>query len=111
MNQRRQYDETILDRIAVIRLARAAGFTIAETKALVGGFQAGTSPAAQWRSFARRKQREVELRISHERRILGILEMLLTCTCQRLEECGRFIRERVSQNPLLSERPFGAGSV
>jgi MerR family transcriptional regulator, redox-sensitive transcriptional activator SoxR len=91
---RRQYDAIVLDRLAVIRLAREAGFTLMEAKALIQDFTPGDLPHTRWRPSALRKREELEVLIMRGRRMQRILDALLACTCDRLEECGREARER-----------------
>jgi MerR family redox-sensitive transcriptional activator SoxR len=91
---RRQYAASVLDRLAAIRLAQEAGFTLAEAKALLQGFTPGDLPPARWRPSARKKRNELEALIMRGRRMQRILDALLACTCDRFEECGREARTR-----------------
>jgi MerR family redox-sensitive transcriptional activator SoxR len=59
VNGRRRYDADILRILAVIRLAKHAGFTVAETRTLLHGFSATTPPSERWRRLARRKLAEM----------------------------------------------------
>ncbi|GHO65486.1 hypothetical protein KSC_043780 [Ktedonobacter sp. SOSP1-52] len=43
----RHYDASILELLAILRMAQQAGFTIAEMHLLVAGFDAST-PASEW---------------------------------------------------------------
>jgi len=105
VNGRRQYDEVVLDRLAVIRLAQETGFTLAEVKQLVQGFAAAGSPRARWHPWTLRKQGEIEALIKRARRMRRLLDALLACDCKQLENCGR-IRSRIRQR--LSG-PYAAG--
>ena len=86
---KRRYDESVLDWLAVIALARAAGFTMAETRELVRGFAPGTPPATRWRRLATRKLAEVDALVARAERMRLVLRHALDCECPRLEECGR----------------------
>ena len=97
VNGRRQYDGVVLDRLAVIRLAQEAGFTLAEVKQLVQGFGAAGSPRARWLPWALRKHGEVEALIKQARRMRRLLDALLACRCKRLEDCGRIACEYASK--------------
>ena len=88
---RRRYDEAVLDRLAVVRLAQQAGFTVAEIRALVAGFDPGTPPAARWQALATRKLAEVDELLAHARRMRTLLERALACACLRLEDCTRVL--------------------
>src|SRR5271166_4025269 len=86
---RRQYDASILERIAVVERAKACGFTLAETRQLYYGFREGTPPSQRWKALARRKLAELD---ELERKIAATRELLQRpCSCQDLAECGRRI--------------------
>ena len=86
---RRQYDPSILERLAVLERARACGFSLAEIRRLFYGFPHGTPPSARWQALARRKLAELE---QLEANIAATREMLLRpCSCRDLAECGRRI--------------------
>ena len=57
---KRRYHDTILSWLALVTLAREAGFTMAETRQLVAGFEPGTPPAARWHALAARKLAEID---------------------------------------------------
>ena len=50
----RRYDEAVLTRLAVIRLAQELGFSIGEIRSLVEGFADGDVPSRRWREMASR---------------------------------------------------------
>src|SRR5438093_7185495 len=56
----RRYDATVLERLAVIELAKQAGFTLAEIRTLLRGFSPRTSPSKRWQVLARQKLPDVE---------------------------------------------------
>src|SRR6516164_9485771 len=56
---RRVYGRSILNRLAVIKLASQCGFSLAEIHALSSQFAAGTPPAMRWRLLAESKLREL----------------------------------------------------
>ncbi|MGH7749921.1 MAG: MerR family transcriptional regulator, partial [Candidatus Dormibacteria bacterium] len=47
---RRQYDEAVLKQLAVVILAREAGFTIREIRALFRDFSADATASLRWRT-------------------------------------------------------------
>ena len=63
----RRYDESVLARLAVIRLAQELGFSVAEIRALVEGFDDVGVPSDRWRELAKRKLTEVDSSISSRR--------------------------------------------
>jgi len=64
----RVYGADIFDRLALIELAKKAGFTIAETRELVRGISRRTSPGRRLQSMAEKKLVEVEERIAESER-------------------------------------------
>ena len=82
----------MLDRLAVVRVAQLAGFTISEIRTLLDGFCEDTPPSERWRLVAEEKLPEVEALVE---RALGMKDLLerglrceLRCECLRLEECA-----------------------
>jgi len=52
---RRQYDGSILEKLAVLDRAKACGFSLAEIRQLFYGFREGAPPSERWQKLARRK--------------------------------------------------------
>lgn len=86
-NGRRRYGPAVLERLAVIDLARRAGFTLAETRELLAGFAADRSPSEQWRELAHRKLPEVDALIRRAEEMKRLLELGLACDCLQLKDC------------------------
>jgi MerR family redox-sensitive transcriptional activator SoxR len=91
---KRIYGADILDRLAMIRVAKAAGFTVAEIQTLLSGFARRTPPGQRWRKLAERKLAELEVRLAEVERMKLVLEAVTRCECPTLEECSRAIRRR-----------------
>ncbi len=89
----RVYDPDVLDRLAVIELAKSAGFSLGEIRKLLGGFARRAGPGKRWRALAEAKRPELAQRIEEARRMLDLLDTLVTCECPTLEDCGRALRE------------------
>lgn len=86
---RRHYDASILERLAVLRRAKACGFSLAEIRQLFYGFRDGAPPSERWQALARRKIIELD---EMARKIAATRELLeRSCTCKDLAECGRRI--------------------
>lgn len=96
----RRYDPSVLDVLAVLRMAQQAGFTIAEMHLLVAGFSPETPASERWRQLAQHKLQEVEAVIAHAQHTKLILEQLIQCGCLRLEEC---IENCAPQGPVSLE--------
>jgi MerR family redox-sensitive transcriptional activator SoxR len=86
---RRVYDEDVFEALALIDLAQDAGFTVAETNALMHGFDRTTPASQRWRQLARQKLGEVAQRIERAERMRALLERLMRCQCHTLGECAR----------------------
>lgn len=97
LNGRRQYDSSILERLAVMERAKACGFSLDETRQLFYGFREGVPPSERWQTLARRKIAELD---ELTRKIAATREMLeRPCACKDLAECGRriFANRRVAR--------------
>ena len=88
VNGRRRYELDILRVLSVIRLAKQAGFTMAETRTLLHGFSARTPPSKRCSTLARRKLAEMDALIGRAERMKQVLETVLRCECPTLADCG-----------------------
>ncbi len=77
-----------MDRIAVIDLARRAGLSLDDIRALVEGIVSGGTAAAQWPAVVERKLAEVDALIAHAQGVRRLLVELGRCQCATLEECA-----------------------
>lgn len=84
---RRVYDSSVFDSLALIELAKDAGFTMLEIKALLNGFDRATPASQRWQTLARHKLREVEQRIERAGQMRELLQRLLRCQCETLGQC------------------------
>ena len=78
---RRQYDPSVLNRLAAIALLQEAGFTIGEVRQALG------AENAAWRTLARQKLGELD---AHMARVASAKELLvsaLRCDCAGLDTC------------------------
>ncbi len=85
---KRQYDISILKKLAVIRLAQQAGFTIAEIQTLLHGFPVNTLPSKRWQTLAGAKIAELEEMITQLQAMKALVEKTLECQCATLDDCG-----------------------
>jgi MerR family transcriptional regulator, redox-sensitive transcriptional activator SoxR len=94
---KRMYSSSILDRLAVIELAKIAGFGLSEIRVLLSHVESG-EPSAAWRTLLPAKAVEIDAQMDRLVRMKDILAKLNACTCATLEECGRaYIQARLSQ--------------
>ena len=91
-NGRRRYDgevlREVLDRLAVVRVAQQAGFTISEIRTLLEGCSEDIPPSERWRLLAREKLPEVEALVGRALGMKDLLERGLRCECLSLEVCA-----------------------
>lgn len=87
VNGRRRFDESTLQRLAIIQVARQAGFTLGEIRELFLGFPAGTAPAARWDALARRKLDELDEQLARIHAMRQVLREGLRCGCPTMEQC------------------------
>jgi MerR family transcriptional regulator, redox-sensitive transcriptional activator SoxR len=95
-NGRRRYDgeelSEVLERLAVIRVAQQAGFTISEIRTLLDGFSEDTPPSERWRLLAEEKLPEVEALVERALGMKRLLERGMRCECLRFEDCALICR-------------------
>jgi MerR family redox-sensitive transcriptional activator SoxR len=90
---KRIYGEDILDRLALIGVAKAAGFKVSEIKTLLSGFARRTPPGQRWRKLAEGKLKELDQKILEVQRMKRVLKAATRCECPTLEECSRALRK------------------
>jgi DNA-binding transcriptional MerR regulator len=88
---RRYYDGRVLKLLAVVTLAREAGFTVREIRALFRDFSPHTAASARWRKHATAKLEELDEVLRRTRLMRAIVLALLECRCQTLDDCGGII--------------------
>ncbi|MGI8644620.1 MAG: MerR family transcriptional regulator [Thermomicrobiales bacterium] len=88
VNGRRQYGGDTLIRLRVVRMAREAGFTIAEIKALFHSFPEDTAASLRWRALAGQKIAEMNTVIAQAERMRAVLEESMRCECLTFDGCA-----------------------
>ncbi len=115
----RRYDEAVLARLAVVRLAQEVGFSVSEIRSLVEGFNDVGVASARWQELASRKLSEVDALIRRAEHMKQVLEESLGCGCLTLDACqlvlglphgGRDIDPQLGPEPLAQERRKRLGS-
>ncbi|HEY6050921.1 MAG TPA: MerR family transcriptional regulator [Thermoanaerobaculia bacterium] len=98
----RDYEDRDVTAVAVVQLARQAGFSIAEVRQLVGQFG-----RERWRRLAERKLDQVRETAGRLAEMTRLLEKLLECDCPDLDFCGRVIRKNARRLELRpASRPL-----
>ena len=84
----RRYDREVLTRLAVVRMAQEAGFSLEEVRALLHGYPDDTPAGERWADLARRKIPEVDALIARLQAVRTALEESLRCGCPTLDACA-----------------------
>ncbi len=85
----RRYESRVLEHLAVISIAKRAGFRIDEIKQLFHGFRNGVPAFRRWHILAQRKMAELEEMIARAKQVKRLLRKAERCKCLDLEDCGR----------------------
>lgn len=105
----RRYDESVLARLGVIRLAQEVGFSVAEIRELVDGFDTAGIPSERWQEVARRKMADVDALVQRAERMKLLLEASLECGCLTLDTCQLVLGARSARQPSGPVNPHRAG--
>ena len=98
----RRYEPGVFNHLAVIDVAKRAGFRVDEIKQLFHGFGKGIPAFHRWQVLARRKITEMDDLIARARKIKRLLEKADRCKCLDLEDCGRVFLPHSRQETIRS---------
>jgi|ERR1700728_3474784 MerR family redox-sensitive transcriptional activator SoxR len=90
-SNRRTYHPQVMGRIRIIKLARNAGFSIAETRTFISSHPSGSIPSARWQTLANRKMQELDALITRATQMKSLLKSSFKCGCATIEDCERLI--------------------
>ena len=85
----RRYETNVLNYLAVIDVARQAGFRMDEMRQLFHGFGRGIPAFHRWQVLARRKITEMDELIARAKKMKRLLQKADRCKCLDLEDCGK----------------------
>jgi len=86
---RRIYDSSILERLAIIELAKTAGFQLEDIRVVLSAsFQ---ERALIWRTLSAAKRADLDQQIEKLTKMKEVLARLAECTCITPEQCERTI--------------------
>ena len=85
---KRRYDESILQKIGLILLAKQAGLSIEEIQILLHDFPHDTPPSLRWQKLATAKIVELNQRMIQIQHMKSLLEKTLACECPTLDDCA-----------------------
>jgi MerR family transcriptional regulator, redox-sensitive transcriptional activator SoxR len=80
---RRHYDESVLQRLEVIRTGQRAGFTLDELRLLFDDMLVG----AGWHELVQRKLHDLNALLNNVQRMKRLLEDIMECDDTALAEC------------------------
>ena len=83
----RRFSPTVLDRLALIRMATHVGFSLKEVKVLVGALDAGGTGTPELAALAQAKVPEVEAVLARTQGLLELLRSAAACHCPTLQAC------------------------
>ena len=96
---RRQYDRSVLRRLAVIALLQEAGFTIAE----VGQLLDAKTGHDTWRTMAEQKLAELDAHLARIATAREVLVSAVECDCSGLDTCELVDARRGRHRTLVQE--------
>ena len=85
----RRYEPGVLNYLAVIDVAKRAGFRVDEIKQLFHGFGKGIPAFHRWQVLAQRKITEMDDLIARAKKMKRLLQRAYRCKCLDLEDCGK----------------------
>lgn len=87
----RRYPKETAHLIAVLRLAQACGFTLAEMRQLLHGFAPGFKASRRWQEMTTKKRDELDAQIRRLRAMKKLITVVQRCDCEELADCGRLV--------------------
>lgn len=104
VNTKRRYTNEIFLRLALIKIAQAAGFTVAEMRLVLNSQQGEARLPGGWRRLAQQKLVEVQTRMEQLETMRSILEEALRQDHLSTEEAIRLFQPLVSANRGRAEK-------
>jgi MerR family redox-sensitive transcriptional activator SoxR len=87
---KRRFGPDTVRRLEIIEVAKQAGFSLDEARALLDSIDRGAPAHEELQALAARKLPEVEALIERGRSMRDWLVVASTCGCESLEDCGLF---------------------
>jgi DNA-binding transcriptional MerR regulator len=84
---RRQYDEGVLQRLALIQTGQQAGFTLAELRILLNNVMDSESGGVGWHELVDRKLKEMDALLHNIQNMKRLLQDIMDCDDASLAEC------------------------
>lgn len=100
----RRYQTEAVSLVAVLRLAKACGFSLPEVRRLLNGFRPKTSASERWQTSIREHQEVLEQQIAQLNAMQQLLQRVQQCKCADLIECGRIASGLIDPSPQKQPR-------
>jgi MerR family redox-sensitive transcriptional activator SoxR len=84
---RRHYDESVLQKLALIQTGQQAGFTLAELGVLLNNVLDSESGGAGWHELVERKLNEMDTLLQNIESMKRLLKDIMDCDDASLAEC------------------------
>lgn len=84
---KRRYDAGSLREISLIVLAKRAGLTLSDTRAVLSALSGDAPPPRIWQEMAARRLPQIRETLARTMALERMLEAGLRCECASLEEC------------------------
>lgn len=94
----RRYTEQTLRRLAVLAVAKRAGFSLEDTRLHFEAADRGAPAHARLRGLAEQKLPDVEALIERAQEMKRWLSAAYDCGCATLEECGLFATDTLASS-------------
>lgn len=86
-NGKRQYDPAILQRLAIIRTAQQAGFTLDEVRILFDDILGHSRSTITWNHLIEQKLSDLQILLRNVQQMQSLLEDMRQCENAQLAEC------------------------
>jgi MerR family redox-sensitive transcriptional activator SoxR len=83
-----RYGPDIVNRLAVIELAKRTGFTLDEIITILDAVDTADSPAPAWQAMATDKLAEIDAQVARLHHMRGLLAEALACSCLTLDRAA-----------------------
>ena len=100
---RRQYDESVFQRLALIQTGQQAGFTLAEVGVLLQTVLDAESRGAEWHALANRKLSEMDAMLRNIQNMKLLLEDIMNCDDASLAECIVLTGQKYPVKPAVAK--------
>ena len=88
---KRRFGPDVVRRLGVIDIAKQAGFSLDEVRALLDSIDRGAPAHEELQALAGRKLPEMDALIERAQAMRDWLAVASTCWCESLEDCGLFV--------------------